>query len=674
MILEELELFNFCLFKGLHTFDLRPTAGQGTTRPVVLFGGMNGAGKTTILDAIQLALYGSRARSASRVGKAYDEYLRESVHRGIDPREGASVSVRFRYIADGREQQYEVHRDWSVKDKSIRERVRVAKDDSVDQLLSDNWNDCVEDLIPLGVSQLFFFDAEKIRFLADEETDTAALGVAIKSLLGLDLAERLIADAVVVEKRLSESILDQSEDKQVRQLETDLENKSAELAETKAERATLQNPFLRAKDQLDKAKADFAAAGGDHWSRRIEIETQQKEAEQKVDEIEVELRDLAAGELPMLLVSELLFKVVEQDALEEESANAAAFLEMLGVRDKELLEDFKKAKVPAASAQALRKLMDADRRRRKGQAGVQRLLDLSGQSRAAMSRLANGGMDDLRGRTAKLIKQREKYTTVRDNCLRLLAATPKEDVIADLVVRLRESAAACGALEGDTKRLDERIDSLRRERDTLDCTLAEVRRSLVNKQIQHEEAIRMAGLAHKTQTTMRTFLRKATSHKIDRLSDLITESFRFLARKQTLVNRVQIHPETFRIDLLDGAGVLVPKSRLSEGEKQIFAIAVLWGLAKAAPRQLPAIIDTPMARLDSEHRQHLVERYFPNASHQVIVLSTDTEIEREYFEYLRPRIARSFHLRYSEDARCTIPERGYFWDGEKLAARQEVER
>jgi len=54
----------------------------------------------------------------------------------------------------------------------------------------------------------------------------------------------------------------------------------------------------------------------------------------------------------------------------------------------------------------------------------------------------------------------------------------------------------------------------------------------------------------------------------------------------------------------------------------------LWGLARASARPLPAVIDTPMARLDAAHRQHLVERYFPNASHQVIVLSTDTEVDR----------------------------------------------
>jgi len=103
---------------------------------------------------------------------------------------------------------------------------------------------------------------------------------------------------------------------------------------------------------------------------------------------------------------------------------------------------------------------------------------------------------------------------------------------------------------------------------------------------------------------------------------------------------------------------------LSEGEKQIFAVSVLWGLSRASARPLPAIIDTPMARLDAEHRNHLVARYFPHASHQVIVLSTDTEIERRYFAELQPHLARAYHLNYDEAERCTVAEEGYFWSPE----------
>ena len=153
---------------------------------------------------------------------------------------------------------------------------------------------------------------------------------------------------------------------------------------------------------------------------------------------------------------------------------------------------------------------------------------------------------------------------------------------------------------------------------------------------------------------------------------MITESFRYLLRKKTLVNRLNIDPETFAITLYDDQGHAIAKQRLSEGEKQIFAISVLWGLSRASARPLPAIIDTPMARLDGEHRNQLVERYFPHASHQVIILSTDTEIESKYFEQLRPFIARAYHLNYDEESKATVAAEGYFWDPRLISQAAEV--
>ncbi len=124
--------------------------------------------------------------------------------------------------------------------------------------------------------------------------------------------------------------------------------------------------------------------------------------------------------------------------------------------------------------------------------------------------------------------------------------------------------------------------------------------------------------------------------------------------------------------MFDDCVQAISKQRLSEGEKQIFAISVLWGLSRAAGRPLPAIIDTPMARLDMKHRDQLVARYFPNASHQVVILSTDTEIERQYFHDLRPYVARAYHLNYDEEQKITAATEGYFWDADLTETLDEV--
>jgi DNA sulfur modification protein DndD len=99
---------------------------------------------------------------------------------------------------------------------------------------------------------------------------------------------------------------------------------------------------------------------------------------------------------------------------------------------------------------------------------------------------------------------------------------------------------------------------------------------------------------------------------------------------------------------------------LSAGERQMLAVATLWGLAKASGRPLPAVIDTPLGRLDSAHRSHLIQRYFPKASHQVLLLSTDEEIYGRYYEELQPAIGRSYRLEFDQAEGRTRIERGYF--------------
>ena len=123
---------------------------------------------------------------------------------------------------------------------------------------------------------------------------------------------------------------------------------------------------------------------------------------------------------------------------------------------------------------------------------------------------------------------------------------------------------------------------------------------------------------------------------------------------------IRIDPITFAATLIDRRGSEVPKAALSAGEKQIYAIAMLWALAKTSGRPLPMIIDTPLARLDSEHRSNLVQRYFPAASHQVILLSTDTEIDHELLNELGSNVSHTFRLDYDPTDGRTRVHPGYF--------------
>ena len=85
------------------------------------------------------------------------------------------------------------------------------------------------------------------------------------------------------------------------------------------------------------------------------------------------------------------------------------------------------------------------------------------------------------------------------------------------------------------------------------------------------------------------------------------------------------------------------KLTLSAGEKQLMVISLLWALAKCSKRKLPVIIDTPLSRLDSNHRETLIKSYFPNASEQTIILSTDSEITSDYYMMMKENIGDELH-------------------------------
>jgi DNA sulfur modification protein DndD len=127
------------------------------------------------------------------------------------------------------------------------------------------------------------------------------------------------------------------------------------------------------------------------------------------------------------------------------------------------------------------------------------------------------------------------------------------------------------------------------------------------------------------------------------------------------MRRISIDSNSFAVTVKDKDGYPIPKGQLSAGEKQVYAISMLWALGRTSNRPLPIIIDTPLARLDRDHRSLLAQHYFPHASHQVLILSTDTEVDEAYFEQLTPAISRAYLLDFDTVERSTTVAHGYFW-------------
>src|SRR6185312_9480202 len=165
-------------------------------------------------------------------------------------------------------------------------------------------------------------------------------------------------------------------------------------------------------------------------------------------------------------------------------------------------------------------------------------------------------------------------------------------------------------------------------------------------------------------------LSSLNEEKLVLLEEYLLDAIQQVMHKKDFIQHVSVDKETFNITLYRKNKDPFPMDLLSKGEKQMLATAVLWALAKTSGKPLPFMIDTPLARLDLEHRDNLVEKFYPFASHQVLIFSTNSEIEGPEYVKLLPHITRSYAMTYQPEKGKTEVTEGYFWNkkGEKIAS------
>lgn len=669
MILRQLTLDNFGLYRGKTTLDLVPKRRYGGVRPVVLIGGKNGTGKTTILEAIRLVLYGKRALGARVSQEEYDDYLRRRIHRpqdGSPTPGGAAVGLVFDYAEEGCVRTYDVRRAWRARGRSVVESLVVQQDGKlVVEVPRDEWHLFLEDLIPSGVSQLFFFDGEKIQEIAaSEHDDEAQLTDAIRGLLGIELVSRLRTDLGLYLARRSRTETDRVAadlERLTRDLDV-LDDQMCELRDGIAHLATRRESEARTAEQ---ARHRFVAEGGEIAMRRGAIQAELAMITGRIEKRHIELRDLAVGLLPFAVAPKLTRTLVaalreSADGLDRKAkrtlsmqlaralklwrakgrlegapkrtsawtpghwADIHAFLRYWGAANPKNVEQ--DSAISAAERDVLfNRLLEADRDTRPRLESIANALD------RALSRQ--------RELESKLLKV--------DACA--------SDVLLD---ELQVAEQRLGAISATLSMREEEFAKLRGRR----LSLERERQRILDLQARSDQDERRSQLAAHAIAALGTYEERLLRSKLEIVQREFLRCFQHLLTKQDLIKDIRIDHASFSATLVGAAGQEIPKGALSAGEKQVYATAMLWALARASGRPLPVLIDTPLARLDSGHRQMLLTRYFPTASHQVILLSTDTEIDREAAAMLAPVLSHSFRLQYDESAGVTHVEPGYFWE------------
>jgi len=237
---------------------------------------------------------------------------------------------------------------------------------------------------------------------------------------------------------------------------------------------------------------------------------------------------------------------------------------------------------------------------------------------------------------------------------------PEDSVIGQISAERDLLRKELNELESLHMAMGHDIDRQKRELDRYSRRLARLVEEEMKVRGAREDRARILQFSNRVRTTLDSFRKAVIERHFRRIEHLVHESYVQLLRKSALVTRLSIDPKTLSLTLFGRDGKVLSVERLSAGERQLLAIALLWGLAKASGRPLPTVIDTPLGRLDSDHSMNFVQRYLPFASHQVIVLSCDEEITVKYYDKLNHWIERTYHLFYSDKSGETKIKPGYF--------------
>lgn len=664
MIIDSLSVLDFRVFSGAHDFDLVPKIKRGKNAPIVLFGGLNGGGKTTILSALKLALYGKGVLGSGATIVDYHQYLRDCIHRAhnsIAKPTRAAVELTFRYAQYGIISSYQLTRDWFVDHGGkIKEGLIISRDGQhLSELSYDQAQAFLNELIPIGVSELFFFDGEKIASLA-EETSGDALRESINKLLGLDLIDRLHSDLSVIIRGRSVKKASEDRKQKIADAERTYEVLKEQLAATREKIVHMRLNTVEANKNLANIEASINARGG-AWSATREEETANLDSlfsEKKA--IEHTLQEMLSGLLPFAITLKMNEKLLAQLDSEQRAEKAQVLSEYLERQKNNFLTELESTlKISEEQRPALQdiflrtfgsELGNSDR-------SISPVHELSDTQRSSITHRLMNDVGALQQRAAGLVAKLQNTDTGIESARENIARAPEEKVLMPL---FNEQ----GQLQGRLSVLEEQRSLIVEEAKTLLNQLSTAARQLdelYTEIAESQEAERLTGLAQNAREVLKEFSARARIEKLKELESQFYTSFNGLARKANRNLSIQIDPSSFEVVLIDDEGVTLRKDELSAGEKQIFAISILEALARTSGRSLPVVIDTPLGRLDSIHRKKLVENYFPKTSHQVIILSTDTEIDYAFYEGLQGSISHSYHLVYDPETRSTRAEEGYFW-------------
>ena len=711
MRINEIKLYNFGSYEGQNNFDF---SSNNDKERVVVIGGKNGAGKTTLFTAIQVCLYGNFTFGFKTAGKLYLKEIYNLINSKVrlDENANAYVEIAFNHIDNSELTEYVIRREWYWPKNELREALTVYKNNTLleNEELS-NFQNYLLHLIPPDMLKLYFFDGEKIAdyFMSSNEVN---IHDALMILSGNDTFDILYENV--------SRVLKISENVQVSAAKEYLEAK--QLAEGIANRCNMLEQEIDSYGQeiesllmdIEEHKRAYAENGGitlDEWK---ELQNSLKEEEEKRERLNWNNKVAATDILPFLMIPDLISKVIPQIQQENEFGTYKALKESL---ESDTFNQVLKSAMKHTSSQNPLKdsaiILDNIRSYLLNEKwnGFNVLFDLSKDDEVAVQAGVNKALsfnkNTFKQNRVRINKSIERSKEIRDQ-LQNSNIENFQDYIQELSALEEKIAVLKAKKEFQTESLEHSKEELVVKEGKLSSL-----KKAFEKQLKKQSVSAVSGRVLLLLEELQNYLHESIIKQVER--DL-NEKFEQLIRKKDFFTRITVESDfsvhilrnqavakADLLSLLRGSGlslatgalgkaaieelqkihtvetalelrkkikesecmeyvlpVEIDKNRLSSGEKQIFVMALYWAMMNQSKNDLPFIIDTPFARIDTEHRSNITNQFFTKLSGQLMILSTDEELSGTHLEDMKEQISHVYMLEYGDDKATHIQSNKYF--------------
>lgn len=711
MKITKLMLNNFSSYEGINIFDFTTTP----RKTIILIGGQNGAGKTSIFEAIKIALYGPLAFGYSGANSHYSkkikEYINSKTYNKVDCNSG--VAIEFEIKQDREVKKYTINRQWTIDDKKLKEDCIIeCNGKKYDESEHAYFESYLQSVIPPNLFDFFLFDGEEVGSIFSDDGYNKFIKDALLTLCGID--------TYAIIQKFCSSYVGKSED----DVEQQINEEYAECMKTilnLSEKIEVDNARVQVNQQRieelhvanEQLSESYKRAGGISEKDKSHIQVEIDRLDKKRNEISVDIKSFMEDSMPFYLLRTFNDDMESQIDFEEKDMISEYVRHMIS---KEYLKSILDGRTDNAE-QLSEDLFIAINNKisPKNDNGVERILDFSRDEISTVESVMTlvDSIDEKK--LSRRIKERSNYTKKVISLNQKLRESLSEEDAQNYLDQIHNNEDEITRLEAENHQLTQLCES-----NNLLINEYTTKKEMLYKKILDTAANKHAyALSSDIADIMGTLIDSKTKSIRKKLAKFTVENLSEIYRKDNLITSIDISDD-FKITLyqkhmysvdeiksaiyniglneffsqIDEASQKlllaqmqiksieeinfmihnidektefalnrrIELTRLSKGERQIFILALYQAIIKISNNDIPFVIDTPYARIDAIHREEISKKFFPKISKQVIILSTDEEITEDYYPIIKPYIAQEYLLSNNQSENRTSIEKRYFFE------------